>query len=50
MWAVLVITWTAVAPAGDPPRVWRANFFRIERPRSADPEFSCWSPTLTAEL
>ena len=30
---------------GAPPRVWRANFFRIERPRDGDPEFSCWSPT-----
>jgi len=32
---------------GAPPRVWRANFFRIERPRDGAPEYSCWSPTLT---
>ena len=31
-----------------PPRAgerWRANFFRIERPRSGAPEFSAWAPT-----
>jgi len=32
---------------GSPPRIWRANLFRIERPRDGDHEFSCWSPTLT---
>lgn len=26
---------------------WRANFYRIERPRDGIAEFSCWSPTLT---
>jgi len=31
---------------GPPPPVWRANFFRIERPRDGEHEFSCWSPTL----
>lgn len=46
-WAVLVIPWAAVAPPGDLPRLWRANFYRIERPRDAEPEFSCWSPTMT---
>lgn len=46
-WAVLVIPWAAVAPPGDLPPVWRANFYRIERPRDAAPEFSCWSPTMT---
>jgi len=30
---------------GEPPPVWRANFFRIERPRDGEGEFSCWSPT-----
>jgi hypothetical protein len=45
--AVLVIPWAAVAPPGDLPRVWRANLYRIERPRDADPEFGCWSPTMT---
>lgn len=44
--AVLAVPWTAVAPSGPIPTVWRANFYRIERPRNAEPEFSCWSPTL----
>jgi hypothetical protein len=26
---------------------WRANFYRIERPHDAEPEFSCWSPTMS---
>ncbi len=44
-WAVLSIPW---APVGGPASVWRANFYRIERPRDgAPPEFSAWSPTLT---
>ena len=46
-WAVLVIPWAAVAPPGDLPAVWRGNFYRIERPHDAEPEFSCWSPTMT---
>ncbi|GAB4538421.1 MAG: hypothetical protein Kow0063_26190 [Anaerolineae bacterium] len=45
--AILVIPWAAVVPAGELPRLWRANFYRIERPRDAEPEFSCWSPTMT---
>jgi hypothetical protein len=44
--AELAIPWSDLC-AGAPPRVWRANLFRIERPRDADPEFSCWSPTLS---
>jgi len=43
--AHIAIPWGALC-AGAPPRVWRANFFRIERPPDAAPEFSCWSPTL----
>ena len=43
--AEIVIPWGDLC-AGPPPPVWRANFFRIERPRGADHEFSCWSPTL----
>lgn len=39
-WAELSI------PLGSP-RVWRANFYRVERPRDGAPEYSCWSPTLT---
>jgi hypothetical protein len=46
-WAILSIPWAEVKPPGDLPARWRANFYRIERPRDAAPEFSCWSPTLT---
>lgn len=46
-WAVLVIPWAAVALPGPLPSEWRANFYRIERPHQVEPEFSCWSPTLT---
>ncbi len=46
-WAALRIPWSAVAPPGPPPPVWRANFFRVERPRDGTPpEWSAWSPTL----
>lgn len=45
--AVLVIPWRGVAASEDLPTLWRANFYRIERPRDAEPEFSCWSPTMT---
>lgn len=42
----------AAAAAGgsgeEVPRTWRANLYRIERPRDARPELSCWSPTLTS--
>lgn len=41
-WATLSMPWE-----GDPPRLWRANFYRVERPRDGTPEFTCWSPTLT---
>lgn len=43
--AELAIPWAGLA-FGTPPRVWRANFFRIERPRGGSDEFSAWSPTL----
>ncbi len=46
-WVVMVVPWAAVAPSDHLPSVWRANFYRIERPRDALPEFSCWSPTFT---
>jgi len=49
-WAILSIPWAAIRPIRPPedlPRIWRANFYRIERPRGGEPEFSCWSPTLT---
>lgn len=40
------IPWTSLAPDITHPSVWRANFYRIERPKNSPPEFSCWSPTL----
>lgn len=46
-WRVdLAIPWGDLGEVA-PPRLWRANFFRIERPRDGHPEYSCWSPTLT---
>ncbi|HEX4962165.1 MAG TPA: carbohydrate-binding family 9-like protein [Thermoanaerobaculia bacterium] len=48
-WAFLSIPWRGVCtldPGAPFPRLWRANFYRIERPRDgAEPEFSAWSPT-----
>lgn len=46
-WAVLVVPWAAIAPPGELPQIWRANLYRIERPGNDEPEFSCWSPTMT---
>jgi hypothetical protein len=43
--AILSVPWAAISP-GERPPVWRANLFRIERPRGGPDEFSCWSPTL----
>jgi hypothetical protein len=45
-WAALALPWSSLAPPGPPPEVWRANFYRIERPRDGAPELSAWSPTL----
>lgn len=45
-WATFAIPWRGIA-ANDPPRLWRANFYRIERPRDGEPEFSGWSPTFS---
>ena len=42
--ADLIIPWVDLCE-GPPPRIWRANFFRIERPRGGTDEFSSWSPT-----
>ncbi len=42
-WAELSIPWPA-----DRPRLWRANFYRVERPRDGEAEYSAWSPTLTS--
>jgi hypothetical protein len=45
--AQFVIPWTAMI-TGMVPRSWRANFYRIERPRKTEAEFSCWSATMTS--
>lgn len=46
-WATFAVPWASIGAAGALPPIWRANFYRIERPRNGDAEFSCWSPTLT---
>jgi hypothetical protein len=46
-WAIFAIPWASIGAGEDLPRLWRANFYRIERPRDGEAEFSCWSPTLT---
>ena len=46
-WAVMAIPWASLGVTGALPTIWRANFYRIERPRDAEPEFSAWSPTMT---
>lgn len=45
-WAALAIPWAGISDSREPPRTWRGNLYRIERPRGGDAEFSCWSPTL----
>lgn len=46
-WAGLAIPWAALlaAPCRPLPRLWRANFYRIERPRDGAAELSAWAPT-----
>jgi hypothetical protein len=44
-WAELSIPWKGITE--DLPRIWRANFYRVERPRDGEAEYSAWSPTLT---
>jgi Carbohydrate-binding family 9 len=44
--AVMAIPWAALTAETVLPPVWRANFYRIERPRQAPLELSCWSPTM----
>lgn len=46
--AYMVLPWQSIgAPSNALPEKWRANFYRIERPRGQAPEFSCWSPTMS---
>ncbi len=46
-WAVMVLPWASIGAPGELPKRWRANFYQIERPRDSEPEYSCWSPTMT---
>jgi hypothetical protein len=46
-WAVFAIPWSSIGAPDELPKLWRANFYRIERPRDSEPEFSCWSATMT---
>ncbi|GAB4126462.1 MAG: hypothetical protein Fur005_41090 [Roseiflexaceae bacterium] len=46
--AIICIPWAAISPERPIPRFWRANFYRIERPRHGQAEFSAWSPTLVS--
>ena len=39
--------WAELSIPLEPGRIWRANFYRVERPRDGAAEYSCWSPTLT---
>ena len=41
------VPWSAIGVTNELPKVWRGNVYRIERPRDGEPEFSCWSPTMT---
>jgi len=43
--AELSIPWSSIALGAPASDAWRANFFRVERPRGGLPEFSAWSPT-----
>ena len=47
-WAVLELPWSGLlgSSGGPPPDVWRANFYRVERPADGPVEHSAWSPTL----
>lgn len=46
-WGALAIPWAGVTADGRVPSVCRANFYRIERPRGGEAEYSAWSPTMT---
>ncbi len=46
--ATFSLPWRSIGAGDGPlPRLWRANFYRIERPRGQEPEFTCWSPTMS---
>ena len=46
-WGAFAIPWASITSDGKIPPICRANFYRIERPRDSETEYSCWSPTLT---
>ena len=46
-WAVLGIPLQELCGCSPLPTVWRANFYRIERPHGEEAEYSCWSPVDT---
>jgi hypothetical protein len=46
-WAIFAIPWHSLTTSKAIPKVWRANFYRIERPHDEEPEYSCWSPVMT---
>ena len=43
--AELVLPLRALVEGREPPALWRGNFYRIDRPRPGEAEFSAWSPT-----
>lgn len=45
--ARLFLPWQGLGEAAPPPFL-RANFYRVERPRQGEAEFSCWAPTFTS--
>lgn len=45
-WAALALPFASMLGGAAMPDVWRANFYRIDRPSGAPPEHSAWSPTL----
>jgi hypothetical protein len=47
-WAALAIPWSEISTDARIPPICRANFYRIERPHTAETEYSCWSPTMTS--
>jgi len=45
-WAALALPWAPMLEGAAMPPRWRANFYRIDRPRAEPPEYTAWSPTL----
>lgn len=45
-WVIYALPWASIGAPADLPTIWRANFYRIDRPRNGEAEFSCWSPTM----